>query len=88
MLAADDVMAFLPNVDCAILVVEVEKNTPEQVAACEYELSSRSKLLGVILNKCRHAVEARGRIRDGGAPAIADVVQQRSDCFQRRVLLR
>lgn len=59
MLAADDVMAFLPNVDCAILVVEAEKNTPEQVEACEYELSSRSKLLGVILNKCRHAVEAQ-----------------------------
>src|SRR5690606_30525753 len=59
MLAADDVMAFLPNVDCAVLVVEAEKNTPEQVEACEYELSSRSKLLGVILNKCRHAVEAQ-----------------------------
>lgn len=57
MLAADDVMAFLPNVDCTALVVEAEVNTLEQVDACEYELSEKSNLLGVILNKCRHGGE-------------------------------
>lgn len=55
MLVADDVMAFLPNVDCAILVVEAEKNTPEQVEGCEYELISKTNFLGAILNKSRHA---------------------------------
>src|SRR5690606_3366338 len=42
MLAADDVVAFLPNVDCTALVIEAEENTLEQVDACEYELSQKS----------------------------------------------
>lgn len=54
MLASDDLVAFLPNVDCAILVVEAEKNTPEEVDRCEQELALRTNVLGVVLNKCRH----------------------------------
>jgi protein-tyrosine kinase len=54
MLASDDLVAFLPNVDCAILVVEADKNTPDEVDRCERELSLQTNMLGVVLNKCRH----------------------------------
>lgn len=54
MLSSDDVTAFLPNVDCAILVVGAEKSTIEEVDACERELSERSNVAGVVLNKCRY----------------------------------
>ena len=53
MLSSDDVVAFLPNVDCAILVVAAEKTTFEELDACERELSERTNLLGVVMNNCR-----------------------------------
>ena len=53
MLASDDVAAFLPNVDCVILVVEAEADTLGQVDACERELAAQTNVLGVVLNKCR-----------------------------------
>lgn len=54
MLPNDDVTAFLPNVDCAILVVEAGRTTFEEVDTCERYLSDRTNVLGVVLNKCRH----------------------------------
>jgi Mrp family chromosome partitioning ATPase len=54
MLPSDDVTAFLPNVDCAILVVEAGRSTFEEVDSCERYLSDRTNVLGVVLNKCRH----------------------------------
>lgn len=54
MLPGDDVTAFLPNVDCAILVVGAEKSTLDEVDACERELSERSNVAGVVLNRCRY----------------------------------
>jgi Mrp family chromosome partitioning ATPase len=53
MLSRDDVTAFLPNVDCAILVVEAERSTFHEVDLCERELAERTNVLGVVLNKCR-----------------------------------
>ena len=58
MLASDDLTAFLPNVDCVILVVEAETDTLQEVDGCEHELATRSNVLGVVLNKCRHRGEA------------------------------
>ena len=60
MLANDDVAAFLPNVDCAILVVAAEQTTRAEVDLCERELSQKTNLLGVVLNKCRYAPEKYG----------------------------
>ena len=54
MLLADDVTAFLPNVDCSILVVAAEQSTFNEVDSCERELAERSNFLGVVLNKCRY----------------------------------
>lgn len=58
MLANDDMMAFLPNVDCAILVAEAEVNTLDEVDVCEHELAEQTNVLGVVLNKCRHGGDA------------------------------
>jgi Mrp family chromosome partitioning ATPase len=55
MLSRDDVTAFLPNTDCAILVAEAERSTREEIDACERELAERTNLLGVVLNKCRYS---------------------------------
>lgn len=60
MLANDDVAAFLPNVDCAILVVAAEQTTRAEVDLCERELSQKTNVLGVVLNKCRYAPEKYG----------------------------
>ncbi|PWK76865.1 CpsD/CapB family tyrosine-protein kinase [Aminobacter sp. AP02] len=59
-LANDDVMAFLPNVDCAILVVAAEATTVSEADLCERELSERTKMLGVVLNKCRYTPDKYG----------------------------
>lgn len=59
MLSSDDVTAFLPCVDCAILVVGAEQSTFEEVDACERELAERTNVLGVVLNKCRYSPDYR-----------------------------
>lgn len=64
MFAYDDMIAFLPNVDCAILVAEAEATTLAEVDACERELASRTSVLGIVLNKCRH-VDAATLPREG-----------------------
>jgi Mrp family chromosome partitioning ATPase len=60
MLANDDVMAFLPLVDCVILIAAAEQSTLGEIDICEQELSEKSKVLGVVLNKCRYAPEKYG----------------------------
>ncbi|WP_209857368.1 CpsD/CapB family tyrosine-protein kinase [Rhizobium herbae] len=57
MLSHDDVTAFLPNVDCAILVAAAEHSTFEDVDNCERYLSERTNMLGVVLNKCRYCTD-------------------------------
>jgi Mrp family chromosome partitioning ATPase len=60
MLVNDDFMGFLPNIDCAMLVVAAEASKLGEVDVCERELAEESKLLGVVLNKCRHQTEDYG----------------------------
>ena len=55
MLCSDDVTAFLPNVDCAILVVEAEHSTTDEVDRCERLLSEQTNMLGVVLNRCHYS---------------------------------
>ena len=52
--AGDDTMAFLDQVDCALLIAEAEKSTIEDIDKCEQELAARTNVLGVVLNKCRY----------------------------------
>ncbi|WP_052731908.1 CpsD/CapB family tyrosine-protein kinase [Devosia geojensis] len=54
MIGSDGVLACLPLVDCMMLVAEAEKTSFGEIDVCERELSERSNLLGIVLNKCRH----------------------------------
>lgn len=54
MFARDDVLAFLPNVDCTIIVAAAEQSTFAEVDICERQLAERTNVVGVILNKCRY----------------------------------
>lgn len=60
MLSTDDVLAFLPNVDCAILVAAAEQTTLSEVDICEQSLSEKTNMLGVVLNKCHYSAEKYG----------------------------
>lgn len=48
--STDDAIAFLPQVDCVLLVVASGETKPSEVKDCRRQLQS-SNLLGVILNK-------------------------------------
>ncbi|MGH1429592.1 MAG: CpsD/CapB family tyrosine-protein kinase [Neptuniibacter sp.] len=50
LLVSDDVMVFLPYVDCSLLVVESGKNTQEEIDE-SLKLTSVKPMLGVVLNK-------------------------------------
>ena len=54
MLQSDDTMAFLPHVDCVLLVAAAEKSRLDEVDKCEQELAEQTNVLGVVLNKCRY----------------------------------
>jgi Mrp family chromosome partitioning ATPase len=59
MLAADDVLGFLPQLDCVLLVVGGGRTRPEQVTECERLLADQVNLLGVLLNQAEGANSTR-----------------------------
>jgi Mrp family chromosome partitioning ATPase len=60
MLANDDVKAFLPNVDCAVLAAAAETTTQREIDVCERELSRQINVVGIVLNKCRYMPDKYG----------------------------
>jgi Mrp family chromosome partitioning ATPase len=60
MLVTDDTLAFLKNVDCAIIVAGAESTTIDQIDICEKEIAAQTNVLGVVLNKCRHMEQGYG----------------------------
>jgi len=60
MLASDDNVGFLANVDCALLVAAAESTTLANIDLCEKDLAQLTNVLGVVLNKCRYADESIG----------------------------
>jgi Mrp family chromosome partitioning ATPase len=60
MLVTDDTLAFLKNVDCAIVVAGAESTTIDQIDLCEKEIAAQTNVLGVVLNKCRHMEQGYG----------------------------
>ncbi|RVD59177.1 chromosome partitioning protein [Mesorhizobium sp. M2D.F.Ca.ET.185.01.1.1] len=58
-LGSDDVLAFLPNIDCTLLVAGAGTTTMAKIRCCEQEIAGETNLLGIVLNKCRYG-------RDGG----------------------
>jgi Mrp family chromosome partitioning ATPase len=60
MLLRDDVMAFLPNLDCIMLVAASEMSTASEIDTCLRELADQTNVLGVVLNKCRYYTKEYG----------------------------
>jgi protein-tyrosine kinase len=60
MLVSDDVMAFVPHLDCVLLVAAAEKTRLDEVDKCEQDLAEATRVLGVVLNKCRYTGEDYG----------------------------
>jgi Mrp family chromosome partitioning ATPase len=54
-LACDDVIAFLPQVDCVLLVAAGGITSAKEIRECERLLSGQAPLLGCILNKAEDA---------------------------------
>ena len=60
MLLTDDTIAFIDKVDCAILVGAAEKTTVAEIDVCEQDLAAHTKVVGVVLNKCRYLESSEG----------------------------
>ncbi|MFN0113326.1 MAG: tyrosine-protein kinase family protein [Paracoccaceae bacterium] len=60
MLASDDNVGFLSNVDCGILVAAAESTRMSNIDLCEKELAQLTNVLGLVLNKCRYADDTVG----------------------------
>ncbi len=60
MLATDDVIAFLPNVDAMLLVAAAGTTIMKDIDDCERELSERTNVMGVVLNKCDYVPDNYG----------------------------
>lgn len=60
LLAADDSLALLKMVDCAILIAAAELTTTGEVDSCEKEIAEQTNVLGIILNKCNYLEENYG----------------------------
>lgn len=54
MLVGDDAMAFLDQVDCALMVAAAEETTSAEVEKSGKDIAKRTQVLGVVLNKCRY----------------------------------
>jgi protein-tyrosine kinase len=61
MLVSDDALAFLDQVDCALMVAAAEETTVPEIEKCGADLGKRTQVLGVILNKCRYMEEESSR---------------------------
>jgi protein-tyrosine kinase len=57
MLSSDDFLAFLPQVDCALLVASSGESTVQDIAECE-RLIDPDKFLGCVLNKVTETEDA------------------------------
>ena len=54
MLATDDTLAFIDQIDCVMLIAAAGSSTMAEISRCAEDLSARCNFLGVILNKCRY----------------------------------
>jgi protein-tyrosine kinase len=61
MLVSDDALAFLDQVDCALMVAAAEETTVAEIEKCGADLGKRTQVLGVVLNKCRYMEEESSR---------------------------
>ncbi|RZA17806.1 MAG: chromosome partitioning protein [Proteobacteria bacterium] len=62
LLVSDDALAYLDQVDCALMVAAAEESNVTEIEKCGAELGKRTQVLGVVLNKCRYMEEDESRI--------------------------
>ncbi|WP_128513760.1 CpsD/CapB family tyrosine-protein kinase [Tabrizicola thermarum] len=62
MLANDDAISFLDQVDCALMVAAADETTVTEVDRCGKDLAKRTQVLGVVLNKCRFMEQEEARV--------------------------
>ncbi|HEY6918846.1 MAG TPA: CpsD/CapB family tyrosine-protein kinase [Tabrizicola sp.] len=53
-LVSDDAIAFLDQVDCALMVAAADETSVAEIEKCGKDLAKRTQVLGVVLNKCRY----------------------------------
>jgi Mrp family chromosome partitioning ATPase len=53
-LVSDDALAFLDQVDCALMVAAADETSVADIDKCGKDLAKRTQVLGVVLNKCRY----------------------------------
>lgn len=61
-LVSDDALAYLDQVDCALMVAAAEESTVAEIEKCGAELGKRTQVLGVVLNKCRYMEDDESRV--------------------------
>lgn len=49
--ASDDVLAFLPRIDAAMLVAAAGQSSVAEIDSCEQQISQHGRFVGVVLNK-------------------------------------
>lgn len=59
MLACDDVLGLLPQLDCVLLVAGGGRTRPDEITECERLLADQTHLLGVLLNEAEDAGSSR-----------------------------
>ena len=64
-LVIDDTIAFLDQVDCALMVAAAEQTTVAEIDRAGKEVADHTKVLGVILNKCRYMDRSEGYGHEG-----------------------
>ena len=66
MLANDDALAVMGQMDCALIIAAAESTTIAEIDRCEREIASQTNVLGVVLNKCRYMDQDYGYDYYGG----------------------
>ena len=62
LLVSDDALAYLDQVDCALMVAAAEESTTAEIEKCGADLGKRTQVLGVVLNKCRYMEDDESRV--------------------------
>ena len=57
---SDDNIAFLQNVDCAVIIAAAEATPMKQIDQAERQVAELTNVLGIVLNKCRYTSQDDG----------------------------
>ncbi len=58
--ASDDNIAFLQNVDCAIIIAAAETTRIKRIDQAERQVAELTNVMGIVLNKCRYTSDTEG----------------------------